>query len=351
MEILHFDFLRSYQYLTVGEKPSEFGCAKCGACTTVCPLFKVTGREPLSARGKIHLLERLGPGRPSGRLAGILSRCLLCGACRSVCPRGIATPDLVVAARAQCPDSLKKWLVRHGLGQPELLRGAGQTLRTVNALLTDILPPESGLRLRLGRSGLPTWLSLPRGPGYIAGRGQPPTGNNSAESRTRFFSLSTDWRERAGGRGLSSTSYFVGCLANHLQPAIGQATEGLITLATGGRPAVTPDQTCCGLAAIAAGDADQARQLAIRNIKAFAGSSEPIVTSCAACYAQLRTYPELLGADRRWQQQAASFATRLRELTSFLADAEPLASRIAGATGPPQTIFYHDPCQIGRAHV
>ncbi len=34
-------------------------CAKCGACVPVCPLYKLAGRESLTARGKLHLLQKI----------------------------------------------------------------------------------------------------------------------------------------------------------------------------------------------------------------------------------------------------------------------------------------------------
>ena len=76
-------------------------CAKCGACTVVCPVFQAGGRESLSARGRLHLLARLDPAQASAAYAEILTQCLLCGACRAVCSRGLDPPARFIAAREQ----------------------------------------------------------------------------------------------------------------------------------------------------------------------------------------------------------------------------------------------------------
>ena len=58
-------------------------CARCGKCLPSCPSFLATGRETLSPRGRVALLE-----------AGLLPpeetfSCLLCGACEAVCPNEV----------------------------------------------------------------------------------------------------------------------------------------------------------------------------------------------------------------------------------------------------------------------
>ncbi|HSH13366.1 MAG TPA: (Fe-S)-binding protein, partial [Desulfurivibrionaceae bacterium] len=78
-------------------------CAKCGTCSTVCPVYRVTGLESDTARGKLHLLAKLAGSPASPAYREIFSRCLLCGACRHACPRGLDLPGLVAEARSDFP--------------------------------------------------------------------------------------------------------------------------------------------------------------------------------------------------------------------------------------------------------
>jgi len=268
-------------------------CVKCGTCTTVCPVYQITGREMFTARGRHQLLDNLARSERTAVFEEIFSKCLLCGACRDACPRGLDTPARIIAARAEFSrftgHSFLQYLARRAIAAPGLLAGLAAAGEALNRLLVPRLPEESGLRLRLTAidfAGL-----QPAARGYIEGL---------AKARTR---PGTD----------AATSYFVGCLANHLQPEIGQAMDSLIKGASGTLPGVPASQTCCGGAAIAAGNLAEGRRLARKNIAAFGNGTTPIVTSCASCFDQLSTYPELLADDAAWQERAVAFAGRLRE--------------------------------------
>lgn len=300
-------------------------CVKCGACTTVCPVYQVTGRESLTARGKHHLLASLAAAERSAVFADIFSKCLLCGACQEVCAQDLKTVDRIVEARSALPQlagqSLLKYIAGKALEHPGLLPGLAATGRTLNKALAGLLPEESGLRLRLAAFDLDI---RPVANGYIKSAG---TGKSPA------------------------VNYFVGCVANHLLPEIGRASEKLLSRLHGSAPAVPGQQTCCGLAALAAGNIDEARELARKNIAAFAGSALPVFTSCASCYAQLMTYPELLAEDAEWRGRAVEFAGRLLEFSTFAAAAlEKQPALIRRAPAGRQRVLYHDPCHLRYRH-
>ena len=66
-------------------------CIHCGLCLQTCPTFRLTGAEPSSPRGRIHLMravaeERLGA---DAAFADEMEFCLLCRHCESVCPAGV----------------------------------------------------------------------------------------------------------------------------------------------------------------------------------------------------------------------------------------------------------------------
>ncbi|MBI5557364.1 MAG: (Fe-S)-binding protein [Deltaproteobacteria bacterium] len=295
-------------------------CAKCGACTAVCPVYQVTGRESQTARGRLHLLGRLT--RPSSAAySAIISSCLLCGACRDACPRGIDTLAAVIHARQQLPplahhQFLEKLLARKTFASPRLLKSLS-SLR--NSLLKN-LPKASGL-----------WLKLAFLPEDYAQQMIPP-----------------DFSTAENKPGPQAISFFSGCLARYLSPVIGTATAFLTREATGSSLLVPEEQTCCGLASFGSGNREEARKLARKNIAAFAGHNLPILTSCASCYSHLRSYPELLADDPAWADRAKHFAARLQEFSQFFAGSglfSPPAQTAGSAQDLPR-VFYHDPCHL-----
>ncbi|MGM0418203.1 MAG: (Fe-S)-binding protein [Thermodesulfobacteriota bacterium] len=76
-------------------------CRKCGRCQSVCPVYKETGFEQHTARGKLLLLKGL-KSEVLSDISAVEKRfryCLLCGRCSSVCPAKIDTQSLIVNIR------------------------------------------------------------------------------------------------------------------------------------------------------------------------------------------------------------------------------------------------------------
>jgi len=302
------------------KKTADERCAKCGACTAVCPVYRISGKESHTARGRLHLLSRLI--NPSSTTFGeITSACLLCGACRDVCARKIDTLSPLIKAREHLPTSaqyhyVEKLIARKTLASPFLLRSFAK----LRAGLIEHLPKSSGLRMKLAilpDDFLPTSLSFSR------------------HSTTKNINK-------------PKINYFSGCLARYLQRDIITATDFLTEQATGSPLLIPDDQTCCGLASFAAGSRKEAQELARTNIAAFAVNDLPILTSCASCYSHLRSYPELLADNPQWRKRAIEFAARLREFSSFFLEkcfVRSLMYPIKLNSAIPR-VFYHDPCHL-----
>jgi len=302
-------------------------CAKCGACTAVCPVYQVTGRESHTARGRLHLLETAGNDDP--QLADIFSKCLLCGACRDVCPRGIDIPALIAEARATIPQAkgfstFAQFLIRQALAHPLALAVLGKTAGPLG--LSPGLPEESGLRLAL--------FNRPPGLAPVDGDADIAPGTVSPAAKPVL--------------------YFSGCLARHLAPAIGLAAETLLARLCDSRLLVPDQQSCCGLAASSAGDATQAQELARRTITLFSREAVqglPILTTCASCYAGLKAYPAILAHDPEWHGRAMAFAQRVEEFSSFILK-HKTDSGPGFKTNPfPLRLVYHDPCHLRFAGI
>jgi len=328
-------------------------CAKCGSCTAVCPVYQVTGRESLSARGRLHLLAKASGTGVDPELTEIFSKCLLCGACRASCPRGIDIPAIIIRARQTMPrvtgfSSFKKYLIQQALARPALLAGLSRAAGSLGLL--PELPEESGLRLTLQMAPPP----FTGPPGGVGGWGVGDEAN--CRAATNFPPTLTLPRQGGGDTDQPSKTalYFSGCLARYLVPAIGLASEALLARLCGYRLLVPGQQVCCGLAAQAASDPEQAKVLARRTIALFAGEAVgelPVFTSCASCYAGLKGYAALLADDPEWRDQAQAFADRVWEFSSFI-----LHHRLASAAGfrsglPGRRIVYHDPCHLRFAGI
>jgi len=315
-------------------KNDEGFCVKCGTCNTVCPVYLATGNEIHTPRGKQHLKSRIKKGEVSAHYADIFSKCLLCGACLEVCPRGLDTPELVTQVRSELPRlsglSFLKYVSRKALVHPFLLSGLTRIGTTANTLLGEWLPKDSGLRLRM--QGFEQEAFKLPATGYIE----------------KLIAELAKGKEQQESRQEQSMSFFTGCLANHLQPEIAESTQFLVAKTTGRKAAVPLEQTCCGMAALAAGRIDEARDLAKKNIIAFEENDFPILTSCSSCYYQLKSYSELFGDDPEWLERAARFTGRLQEFSTFFlekfsANSDALIPADALSS---KKVVYHDPCHL-----
>ena len=292
------------------EHPAE-KCARCGSCTVVCPVFRVDGRESMTARGKMHLVLSPLADHASKTFENLFSQCLLCGACEQVCPRHLPIVDIVSEARSRFSAfygqaGLQKAAARNVLSRPALLDAlvrAGLRLKNFHAL-----PRNSGLRFKLGL----------------------------LEDRSAIASAPCPESEQAG-----DVFYFTGCLARYLQPSVMAATRQLLSRCHFFCE-IPEQQQCCGLAAWSAGKREEARQLARKNIESFTGSSKPILTSCASCSSHLSSYPALFEQDDPWHERAVAFAERVQEFTQFF------NARLAESTEDKRQkkVYYHDPCHL-----
>ncbi len=295
-------------------------CAKCGACSTVCPVFRISGREGHTARGKLHLIETLGLAESSTVFVDIFSACLLCGACSEVCPRQIDIQKELVAARASFsslagPHAYEKYLARKLLDYPGSLTGLRVLGRACGRVFGNKLPQNSGLRLRLAMFQ-DSALSV------IAEKRNPP--------------------KPSTGKHLT---WFPGCSARHLFPDILDSCQSLLSDASFSLQ-YPEDLVCCGLADQAAGDIAGATKSACKNIEVMEATTGPILVSCASCYAHLKHYPELFTNDVRWQIRAKKIAARVVEMSAFLEIQKGQNSTTTPDRERKLKVFYHDPCHL-----
>jgi L-lactate dehydrogenase complex protein LldE len=143
---------------------------------------------------------------------------------------------------------------------------------------------------------------------------------------------------RAYQRG-EHVAIFVPCFVDIFAPQAAIATVALLER-LGVSVSYPPEQTCCGQPAQSAGFRPQARALADRFARAFAGY-EWIVTMSGSCAAMARAGFSEAGAS----DSAVAIGARVFDLASFLTDVLRLTD--VGARFP-HAVTYHEGCHARR---
>jgi L-lactate dehydrogenase complex protein LldE len=115
---------------------------------------------------------------------------------------------------------------------------------------------------------------------------------------------------------------FIPCFLDQCAPQVANAVDGLLArLGVAGQyPA---DQTCCGQFAWTAGDSATARRLMRHFLRVFAGAETILCPSASCTYLVRHCYPQL-AEGRREQRAVAGLASRVMELSEWLAGLGPL---------------------------
>ncbi|MFH1491344.1 MAG: (Fe-S)-binding protein, partial [Pseudomonadota bacterium] len=76
-------------------------CSNCGFCRAFCPVFDLTKRPALNARGKMLILTEVMEGRVelNEALTETLFQCTTCANCTEHCPAGVEVPEILKAVR------------------------------------------------------------------------------------------------------------------------------------------------------------------------------------------------------------------------------------------------------------
>ena len=312
-------------------------CNRCGFCQVACPIFRATGHEAGVARGRVALVRALIEKRIewNAELKEPLFNCLLCGACTANCFPGVATADLIVAARTEYlhrvgREPLHRLLFKHLLPYPKRVRLAARAV---------------GKSMQAGLSNLAAALGLLRAFGRDFPRAQ--------RIVNRLPDQAFRDKIRPGvlaGQGELRIGYFVGCGIDVLLPDAAAAT--LRVLRTLGRTVEVLENCCCGLPAITYGDHTAAQAMAAKNLGLLEqGQFDVIVTDCSSCAAFLKKYPTLFAEDDPRRQTAATLAARVRDIVQLLPPGGNPQEGSPLTVQPGEKIIatYHDPCHACRS--
>ncbi|HET8845927.1 MAG TPA: heterodisulfide reductase-related iron-sulfur binding cluster, partial [Ktedonobacteraceae bacterium] len=317
-------------------------CVRCGLCLPHCPTYQETLRETSSPRGRIHLIEAVGRGQLNLIDRGFIQQmyqCLDCRACEAVCPSGVEYGKLVESARTQIERArplplfqriLRKLIFKQLFGNMRIFRGMSRLL---------YLYQRSGLQWLAHHLGILRLLRLAEAESLLP---QLPS----------HFVVATDQRyspQAASGEATSlpvpGVALFNGCIMSTAFAETNRATIRVLQ-AHGCSVSLPSGQGCCGALTIHAGDMDEARVMARRNIEAFERSGiDFIVVNAAGCGAALKEYTHLLHDDPQFAERAARFSARVRDISEFLLEipAQPARHSL------PLRVTYQEPCHLVHA--
>jgi glycolate oxidase iron-sulfur subunit len=308
-------------------------CVHCGFCLPVCPTYVLWNEEMDSPRGRIYLMKMVAEGDATinETWVGHFDACLGCMACMPACPSGVDYAKLIEATRAQIErryprPASEKWfrqLLFSIFTRPDRLRSLLLPLR---------LYQKAGLEALVRRLGIPKLLPA-RLRAMEALLPQVPAQDTLPE----LIPAQGDRRRRVG--------LLLGCVQRVLFPQVNAATARVLA-AEGCEVVVPAAQPCCGALLVHAGEEEQAVRLAHETIDAFEDAHlDAVIINAAGCGSNVKEYGHLLRDDPQYAERAKTFAAKCRDVSEFLAELEPRATRHALRL----RVAYHDACHLQHA--
>ena len=327
-------------------------CVHCGFCLPACPTYRRLGDEADSPRGRLHLMRAVVEGRldaGSDAFQLHIDRCLGCRACEPVCPSGVAYGHLLELARhvgreARRPPLLSRLLLRvfgtGSLARPAMALARLFRVTRIPALAARFRPGKGPPGpVRLGMAMLAATAPTPALPSIRRTSRSAQPGPGTPRPRPPTPAHPPTPQPHPG-----TVAILTGCVQAGLFARVNAATERVLR-ANGYDVVSVPGQGCCGALHAHAGDLDQARALARRNVAAFeSAGADFIVMNASGCGAAMAGYGSLLAEDGEMRQRAAAVAARVKDVSELLA-----------AQGPRQggevqlKVTYDPPCHLLHA--
>ena len=307
-------------------------CVHCGLCLNHCPTYRLWHLEADSPRGRIFQMIRVEQGgeRVNESFVEHIDKCLDCRACETACPSGVEYGKLVEYARAQIERDYKRpflsrtarnFAYRKLLPYPARIAFLARLLRWYQ---------QSGLQTLVRMSGLLRAFGLAEREALLP------------RIDEQFFFRHLGATFPAIGEKRARVAFFGGCVAQVTFSSLNEATIRVLR-ANGCEVVIPATQACCGALASHAGVREAARELARKNLQAFAsGEFDAIVTNAAGCGSTLKEYSHLFTADEPEYVAAMQFESRVRDVTEFLASLGIVAQLKANSS----RVTYQDSCHL-----
>jgi Fe-S oxidoreductase len=311
-------------------------CNGCGQCRTespsmrMCPIFRATHEEAASPRAKANLMRRLlQPDADPARLASdemraVADLCVNCKMCAVECPAHVNIPRLMLEAKAANT-------AQHGLDRSDWAMARSELfarLGSAFAPLTNTLLSSRTARWLLEKLfGLSSRRRLP------------------AFARRSF--LRDAWRRgwtRRPRAARPRVAYFVDVFANYNDPSIAEAVTAVLHH-NGVEVYVPPGQVGCGMAPLAYGDVEAARDAVQHNLRLLADLARdgwPILCSEPTAAVMLRQD----ALDLLDDPDARLVASQVVECTAFLWDLHQEGRLKTDFRRLNLSVGHHVPCHL-----
>ncbi|VTS03531.1 FAD-binding and (Fe-S)-binding domain-containing protein [Tuwongella immobilis] len=312
-------------------------CNGCGDCRTtrsttrMCPMFRVLPREDATPRAKANLFRSLLSGTPeeaaelaSDRVREVADLCINCKMCARDCSAQVNIPKLMIEARSQNQ-------AMHGLSRSDWVLARMEHFAAIASRFAPIV--NLLLRVRSVRWAIEKLFGISR--------------HRQLPRFTRRNFLKSARRQ-----GLSQKPkldpktliYFVDVFANYNDPSIAHAAVAVLKH-HGYSVYVPPDQLGCGMAPLAQGDVETAREVALHHLRMladFARDGHTIICSePTAAVLLTQDYLDLLD-----DPDAKVVARQTVELTTFLGELLAKGEFRTDFQHLSLSIAHHIPCHV-----
>jgi glycolate oxidase iron-sulfur subunit len=255
--------------------------------------------------------------------------CLDCRNCQSVCPAGVKVGELVLEARHRIEESrpqpiLKRFILNYAIRDQKRLSRYMAPLKLYQA---------AGLQSLIRKFEFLKYIS---GDLEFMEALLPPL-----PSRPLMDTIPEEMPARKTSKG--RVGFFLGCAMNLIFAETSRDSIDLLT-ESGYTVLIPKSQQCCGTPNIAEGERETYRKMAEHNIALFEQANvDVIVTDCAACGSELKSYALTLSKRPKWAQKARDFSAKVRDISEFLAHdiEDPVRFRPM-----PEVVCFHDPCHL-----
>ena len=314
-------------------------CNGCGDCRTrtaperMCPTFRATGDEAATPRGMANMLRVLANPETAtpDEVRAVAELCVNCKQCRDECSAKVNIPKLMLEAKAEHH-------AEHGLDRTDWLLARAEGLAAIGsnfAPLVNVLLGRRPVRWlvekvfgvsrrrRLPAFALRNFFRRARGQGLMKRKPREPLAASQAPPRVALF---------------------IDVFAAYNDPLIGMAAVAVLQH-NGIEVFVPPRQVGCGIAPLARGDLDSARDAARRNVRVFADLAREgyriVSPEPSAALMLTQDYLDILD-----DPDAASVASNTIELTTYLGELHAAGKLRTDFRRLEVTLGHHIPCHL-----
>jgi Fe-S oxidoreductase len=285
--------------LKIPGKKDMFACLQCGYCRSVCPVYRETGWESLTPRGKVFWLKQLTSKSPLDKLLRRkievtpewmkkMFSCTLCSRCETICHVDIEFHEFW--------EEVRTWISENGYGPPDAAKDMYKNIAKKeywNPFMEPLAKRDEWYR---DDYKLPYKAELIYFPGCM-----------------------TSYHE-----------YQV--LLNFLKIVSKSGTE-FTTLGT--------DEMCCGAINVMTGQLGNFKKIAKHNVGEIERrGARTVVTGCPGCLRGIKKYAKYVGKLPFEVIHTTELMARMINEGKLELSKEFKAKKLP--------IVYHDPCELGR---